>query len=167
MWSSKDVCDDGPGINTFEEARLRNVVVYPHVNNCAAKPKASFGPARIETLPAAEASPLHSFYRMCKTCIHLSPAALLCVFRHKFNTVSCISHTRSIMYTEQVAASMARLSSSCVNGGREQCTGFVTVCCGCRVQPSSLATICAFCLLHTNNNLLIYVTLDLLHSLQL
>jgi hypothetical protein len=35
----------GTGINTFEEALdLRNVVVYPHVNNCAAKPFASFGP---------------------------------------------------------------------------------------------------------------------------
>lgn len=53
-WSSKDVCDDGPGINTFE-ARLFDVVVYPHVNKCIAKGKASFGPARA---PNSRRSPL-------------------------------------------------------------------------------------------------------------
>jgi hypothetical protein len=59
------------------------------------------------------------------------------------------------MCSEQVAAPVSRPSLWCVNGGQEQCTGFVTVrlwLLGATLEPGDH---CAFCLPHTNNNLLV------------
>jgi hypothetical protein len=77
----------GTGINTFEEALdLPNVVVYPHVNNCAAKPFPSFGPSDSRRSPIRKPRP-RSLSQLPETCIQM-PFGCSSVLPHLVEMVS-------------------------------------------------------------------------------
>lgn len=84
-----------PG-STHLKLDSRNVVVYPHVNNCIAKGKASFGPSRFETLPAMEASSSKphccSISYMRHVCKSSSASVLCCHILLVVTTVQCDRH---------------------------------------------------------------------------
>jgi hypothetical protein len=108
-------------------------------------------------------APFHNCQRHVFRC---PSAALLCCHTWLRWCRESIAHTFTVSCAlNKLLLLCSFLAGRASMGGMVSARALLPFCSGCRVQPSSPATICAFCC-YIPTTISLYVTFDLLHTLQ-